>query len=81
MGKSLIKNIEGKLDIKFFYCIALILLSINKCITASVGLQWGNGLGILLLFSCLLLKLYANQEDNDITTMLIKLADFFRSWS
>ncbi len=77
MGKSLIKNIEGKLDIKFFYCIALILLSINKCITASVGLQWGNGLGILLLFSCLLLKLYANQEDSDITTMLIKLADFF----
>ncbi len=77
MGKSLIKNIEGKIDIKLFYCIGLVLLSINKCMTASVGLQWGNGLGILLLFSCLLLKLYANQEDSEITTMLIKLADFF----
>ena len=77
MGKSLIKNIEGKIDIKLFYCIGLVLLTIIKGMTASVGLQLGNGIGILLLFSCLLLKLYANQEDSEITTMLIKLADFF----
>lgn len=77
MGKSLIKNIEGKFDIKLFYCISLMLLSIDKCLTASADLQWGSGLGILLLFSCLLLKLYSNQEDKDITTMFIKLADFF----
>ena len=39
MGKSLIRNIEGKIDIKLFYCISLMLLSINKCLTASFGLQ------------------------------------------
>lgn len=77
MGKSLIKNIEGKIDIKLFYCISLMLLSINKALTASVDLQWGSGLGILLLFSCLLMKLYSNQEDKEITTMFIKIADFF----
>ena len=77
MGKSLIKNLEGKIDIKLFYCISLMLLAIDKCLTASADLQWGNGLGILLIFSCLLLKLYSNQEDKDITTMFIKLADFF----
>ena len=77
MGKSLIRNIEGKIDIKLFYCISLMLLSIDKCLTSSVDLQWGNGLGILLLFTCLLLKLYSNQEDKEITTMLIKFADFF----
>ena len=77
MGKSLIKNIEGKIDVKLFYCISLMLLSINKALTASVDLQWGSGLGILLLFSCLLMKLYSNQEDKEITTMFIKIADFF----
>lgn len=77
MGKSLVKSIEGKFDIKLFYCIALVLLSINKCLTMSSGVLIGNGIGILLLFSCLLLKLYSNQEDKEITAMLIKLADFF----
>ena len=77
MGKSLIRNIEGKIDIKLFYCISLMLLSIDKCLTASSGILFGDGLGILLLFSCLLLKLYSNQEDKEITTVLIKLADFF----
>ena len=43
MGKSLIKNIEGKIDVKLFYCISLMLLSINKALTASVDLQWGSG--------------------------------------
>ena len=77
MGKSLIRNIEGKIDIKLFYCISLMLLSIDKCLTSSNDLQFGNGLGILLLFSCLLLKLYSNQEAKEITTMFIKIADFF----
>jgi hypothetical protein len=77
MGKSLIRNIEGKIDIKLFYCVSLMLLSIDKCLTSSNDLQFGNGLGILLLFSCLLLKLYSNQEAKEITTMFIKIADFF----
>ena len=73
MGKSLIRNIEGKLDIKLFYCVVLMLLSIHKCISSSVDLQFGSGLGILLIFSCLLLKVYSNQEAKEITAMLAKL--------
>ncbi|MBO7531910.1 MAG: DUF4173 domain-containing protein [Lachnospiraceae bacterium] len=73
MGKSLIRNIEGKLDIKLFYCIVLMLLSIHKCISSSVDLQFGSGMGILLIFSCLLLKIYSNQEAKEITAMLCKL--------
>ena len=73
MGKSLIRNLEGKFDIKLFYCIVLMLLSIHKCISASFDLQWGSGLGILLIFSCLLLKIYSNQEASEITAMLVKI--------
>ena len=73
MGKSLIRNLEGKFDIKLFYCIVLMLLSIHKCISASIDLQWGSGLGILLIFSCLLLKVYSNQEASEITAMLLKI--------
>lgn len=73
MGKSLIRNLEGKFDIKLFYCIVLMLLSIHKCISASFDLQWGSGLGILLIFSCLLLKVYSNQEASEITAMLFKI--------
>ena len=73
MGKSLIRNLEGKFDIKLFYCIVLMLLSIHKCISASFDLQWGSGLGILLIFSCLLLKVYSNQEASEITAMLGKI--------
>ena len=73
MGKSLIRNLEGKFDIKLFYCIVLMLLSIHKCISSSSDLQWGSGLGILLIFSCLLLKIYSNQEANEITAMLVKI--------
>ena len=73
MGKSLIRNLEGKFDIKLFYCIVLMLLSIHKCISASFDLQWGSGLGILLIFSCLLLKVYSNQESSEITAMLGKI--------
>ena len=56
MGRSLIRDFEGKITINLFYCIALMMLSINKCLTASEDLQWGSGFGILLLFICLLLK-------------------------
>ena len=73
MGKSLIRNLEGKFDIKLFYCIVLMLLSIHKCISSSIDLQWGSGLGILLIFSCLLLKIYSNQEASEITAMLVKI--------
>ena len=73
MGKSLIRNLEGKFDIKLFYCIVLMLLSIHKCISSSSDLQWGSGLGILLIFSCLLLKIYSNQEASEITAMLVKI--------
>ncbi len=73
MGKSLIRNLEGKFDIKLFYCIVLMLLSIHKCISSSSDLQWGSGLGILLIFSCLLLKVYSNQEASEITAMLVKI--------
>ena len=73
MGKSLIRNLEGKFDIKLFYCIVLMLLSIHKCISSSSDLQWGSGLGILLIFSCLLLKIYSNQEASEITAMFIKI--------
>ena len=73
MGKSLIRNIEGKFDIKLFYCIVLMLLSIHKCISSSVDLQFGSGMGILLIFSCLLLKIYSNQEAKEITAMLLKM--------
>lgn len=73
MGKSLIRNIEGKFDIKLFYCVVLMLLSIHKCISSSVDLQFGSGMGILLIFSCLLLKVYTNQEAKEITAMLAKL--------
>ncbi len=73
MGKSLIRNLEGKFDIKLFYCIVLMLLSVHKCISASLDLQWGSGLGILLIFSCLLLKVYSNQEASEITAMLFKI--------
>ena len=73
MGKSLIRNLEGKFDIKLFYCIVLMLLSIHKCISSSFDLQWGSGLGILLIFSCLLLKIYSNQEASEITAMLVKI--------
>ncbi len=73
MGKSLIRNLEGKFDIKLFYCIVLMLLSIHKCISSSLDLQWGSGLGILLIFSCLLLKIYSNQEASEITAMLVKI--------
>ena len=73
MGKSLIRNLEGKFDIKLFYCIVLMLLSVHKCISASVDMQWGSGLGILLIFSCLLLKIYSNQEASEITAMLVKI--------
>ena len=65
------------MDIKFFYCIALMLLSIHKCITASIGLQIGSGFGILLIFSCLMLKLYSNQEGKEITDQFIKMCEFF----
>ena len=73
MGKSLIRDINGKISIKLFYCIALMLLSISKCITASADLHFGNGLGILLLFICLLLKVYCNQEGKEIMQMLGKM--------
>ena len=73
MGKSLIRNLDGKFDIKLFYCIVLMLLSIHKCISSSVDLQFGSGMGILLILSCLLLKIYSNQEAKEITTMLCKI--------
>ena len=73
MGKSLIRNLDGKFDIKLFYCIVLMLLSIHKCISSSVDLQFGSGMGILLIFSCLLLKIYSNQEASEITAMLCKI--------
>ncbi|MBO4883042.1 MAG: DUF4173 domain-containing protein [Lachnospiraceae bacterium] len=76
MGKSLIRNLEGKFDIKLFYCIVLMLLSIHKCISSSVDLQFGSGMGILLIFTCLLLKLYSNQEAKEITAMLCKMGQF-----
>ena len=77
MGKSLIRNIEGKLDIKLFYCISLILLSVSKSITASKDLQWGDGAGILLLTICLLLKIYCNVEAKDITEQLLNIGRVF----
>ena len=76
MGKSLIRDLEGKLSIRLFYCIALMLLSISKCLTASADLHFGNGLGILLLFICLLLNIYCNQEGKEIIQMLGKMIQF-----
>ncbi len=73
MGKSLIRDFEGKININLFYCIALMLLAIDKCLTASVDLQFGNGLGILLLFVCLLLKVYCAQEAKEVTDQLLKM--------
>ncbi|MCR4793421.1 MAG: DUF4173 domain-containing protein [Lachnospiraceae bacterium] len=73
MGRSLIRDFEGKITINLFYCIALMLLSINKCLTASVDMQWGNGFGIFLLFICLLLKTYSGQEGKEVTDQLIKM--------
>ncbi len=73
MGKSLIRNIEGKLDIKLFYCVSLILLAVSKAITASADLQWGSGIGILLITACLLLKLYCNVEAKDVTEQLVNI--------
>ncbi len=73
MGRSLIRDFEGKITINLFYCIALMMLSINKCLTASEDLQWGSGFGILLLFICLLLKVYSGQEASEVTDQLIKM--------
>lgn len=73
MGRSLIRDFEGKITINLFYCIALMLLSINKCLTASEDLQWGGSFGILLLFICLLLRIYSGQEASEVTDQLIKM--------
>ena len=73
MGKSLIRDFEGKININLFYCIALMLLSINKCLTYSSDLLIGDGVGILLLFICLLLKVYCAQEAKEVTDQLIRM--------
>jgi hypothetical protein len=73
MGKSLIRDINGRLDIKLFYVISLMLLAILKCITSSDQILLFSGIGILILFISLLLKIYTGKEDNEITGQLLKM--------
>ena len=73
LGKSLIKEANGKVGIKLFYCISLVLLSISKCTTASADIQWADGVGIFLIFVCLLLKQYCDQEATEITGQMLKM--------
>lgn len=73
LGKSLIKEANGKVGIKLFYCISLVLLSISKCTTASADIQWADGVGIFLIFICLLLKQYCDQEATEITGQMLKM--------
>ena len=81
MGKSLIKEANGRVGIKLFYCISLMLLSISKCVTSSPDIQWGDGVGIFLIFICLLLKQYCDQEATEITGQMLKmLIMLFTPW-
>jgi hypothetical protein len=73
-GKSLIRGAAGKLDIKLFYCIVLCLLSVTKCVIISPDISWGSGLGILLIWICLLLKVYADREGQEVTEQLLYMA-------
>ena len=73
MGKSLIKESNGRIGIKLFYCISLVLLSVSKCITSSPDIQWADGVGIFLIFICLLLKQYCDQEATEITGQMLKM--------
>ncbi|MCR4897013.1 MAG: DUF4173 domain-containing protein [Lachnospiraceae bacterium] len=69
-GRSLIRSAAGKPDIKLFYCVVLMLLSITKCVIISPDISWGSGLGILLIWTCLLLKVYADREGQEVTEQL-----------
>ena len=73
MGKSLIRESNGRIGIKLFYCISLVLLSVSKCITSSPDIQWADGVGIFLIFICLLLKQYCDQEATEITGQMLKM--------
>ena len=73
MGKNLIRDLSGKIDIKLFYCVSLMLLSISKAVTSSADLRWGDGLGILLISLCLFLKIYCNFEAKEVTSQLFNL--------
>ncbi len=85
-GLSLFKSRNGSKGLSIFYVVALLLLSIHKCLTTSIALLFLDATAILLLFFSFVLFLYADTSGWDVAgwlggiimSMIMPLGHLFR---
>ena len=65
-GLTLLKSKEGKRGLSIFYIVALMLLSIHKCLSGSGVLIALDGIAIFLLYFSFVIYLYLDTSGWDI---------------
>ncbi|SKC08396.1 protein of unknown function [Lachnospiraceae bacterium] len=62
MPGNFLKEKNGKLGVRLFYMVSIILLSISQFLTASFALHFFTGTGIFVLTGCLFYRSYVDSE-------------------